>query len=319
MRKKFAILGIVLFALILLPVVAFAAFYQTNFGRVEGDYFYSDGVKTHYTVEGKGEPVILVHGVGGDADVNWRKPGIIDALAQDYQVIAFDNRGHGLSDKPHSVEAYGENLPGDIVRLMDHLHIDKAHVIGYSMGSFITRKFVEMYPERLLSAAPCGMGWFPANEENLALIERTATSLEEGNGLGPLIARFNNDPDLSNMSNRILDWALRFYNDTYALGQLVRGFPALQVAEETLRNNKVPMLTIVGTGDTWAEGAGAMAEITANHYIVWVEGASHECFQRPEFIQALQEFLADPGRILDEGKTGTVLLSFHSNGTKPIS
>ena len=300
MRKKFAVFGIVLLAIILLPVVALAAFYQTNFGRVEGDYFDSDGVKIHYTVQGEGEPVILVHGVGGDADVNWRQPGIIDALAQDYQVIAFDNRGHGLSDKPHSVEAYGENMPGDIVRLMDHLDIDKAHVIGYSMGSFITRKLVEMYPERLLSAAPCGMGWFPANEENLALVERTATSLEEGNGFGPLIERFNNDPDLSNMSNRMMDWALRFYNDTYAIGQLLRGFAALEVAEETLRNNKVPMLTIVGTDDPWTEGVGIMDEITANHDIVLVEGAGHDCFQRPQFIQALQDFLADPARVLDE-------------------
>ena len=302
MRKKFIILGVVLLAIILLLIVSLAVVYQTNFGRVEGDYFDSDGVKIHYTVEGEGEPVILVHGVGGDADVNWPQPGIIDTLARDYQVIAFDSRGHGLSDKPHSVEAYGENLPSDIVRLMDHLDIDKAHVIGYSLGSFITRKLVEMYPERLLSAAPCGMGWFPANEENIALVERTATSLEEGNGFGPLIERFNNDPDISNMSmsNRMLDWALRFYNDTYALGQLLRGFAALQVAEETLRNNKVPMLTIVGIDDPWSEGVGHMAEITANHDIVWIEGANHDCFQRPQFIQTLQDFLADPTRVLDE-------------------
>jgi pimeloyl-ACP methyl ester carboxylesterase len=49
-------------------------------------------------------------------------------------VTAIDNRGHGQSDKPHNADAYGSNMSDDVIRLMDHLKIKKAHVLGYSMG-----------------------------------------------------------------------------------------------------------------------------------------------------------------------------------------
>ncbi len=75
--------------------------------RIEGEYFDSDGVRIHYKVEGKGQPVILVHGVAANADLNWRYPGVIRFLAKDFKVITFDMRGHGLSDKPTDPKQYG--------------------------------------------------------------------------------------------------------------------------------------------------------------------------------------------------------------------
>jgi pimeloyl-ACP methyl ester carboxylesterase len=65
----------------------------------EDQYFDSNGVKIRYVVEGAGEPVLLIHGFTVDLDLNWR--GVIPALTKDYRVIAYDNRGHGKSDKPH--------------------------------------------------------------------------------------------------------------------------------------------------------------------------------------------------------------------------
>ena len=57
----------------------------------------SNGVPIQYTVEGKGEPVVLIHGLYASARINWRAPGTIRALAKDYQAIALDVRGHGGS------------------------------------------------------------------------------------------------------------------------------------------------------------------------------------------------------------------------------
>ncbi|MBI1321261.1 MAG: alpha/beta fold hydrolase [Candidatus Hydrogenedens sp.] len=295
MRKKFAIFGIVLLVIILVPLGALGAFYQSNFARTPGQYFDSDGVQIYYTDQGEGEPVILVHGFAFNADLNWRSPGIIDALAKDYRVIALDNRGHGLSGKPHDPAAYGEEMPRDIIRLMDHLGIEKANVIGYSMGGFITLKLATMYPERLISAAPCGMGWGKMDDDNRALIDRIASSLEEGKGFGPLLERLNIKVEDRAVSGKLFNYMLTSTNDTLALAAAMRGMEQLEVSEEALRKNQVPMLTVVGSIDPLAEEAGPMEKVANSHELVWVEGADHvTCIRRPEYLAALEAFLADP-------------------------
>src|SRR3954470_16299360 len=89
--------------------------------------FDSNGVSISYTVEGKGEPVVLIHGLFASAQVNWRAPGIIRILATNHQVIALDVRGHVASGKPTNESDYGVELAEDIVRLLDHLKIKQAH------------------------------------------------------------------------------------------------------------------------------------------------------------------------------------------------
>ena len=71
-------------------------------------HFDSKGVSIQYTVEGQGEPVVLIHGLTSSARLNWGAPGIIAALAKNFQVIAMDVRGHGGSDKPKEETAYVE-------------------------------------------------------------------------------------------------------------------------------------------------------------------------------------------------------------------
>lgn len=121
--------------------------------------FDANGVKICYYVQGKGEPVVLIHGLYASARMNWQMPGIMAALARDHQVIALDLPGHGASDKPDQAEAYGERLADDVVLLMDHLKIPKAHVVGYSMGGMIVSKLLAKDPNRVISAALGGMGW----------------------------------------------------------------------------------------------------------------------------------------------------------------
>src|SRR5262245_58496605 len=94
--------------------------------------FDSRGVKIHYIVSGKGQPVVLIHGLYSSARINWQMPGTIDLLSRNFQVIALDLPGHGQSDKPQDESAYGSELVEDIARLLDHLEIKKAHIVGYS-------------------------------------------------------------------------------------------------------------------------------------------------------------------------------------------
>jgi len=130
-------------------------------GKPNIDSFKSNGVKIAYFTEGKGEPVLLIHGWLSSAGINWALPGTSGQLAKDFQVIALDVRGHGLSDKPLKEEDYGPELVEDVVRLLDHLKIKKAHIVGYSMGGIIAGNFMAKHPDRVLSGTLGGMGWMP--------------------------------------------------------------------------------------------------------------------------------------------------------------
>jgi pimeloyl-ACP methyl ester carboxylesterase len=136
-----------------LPRVALAA------ADPRSQTFDAKGIKIRFSVEGKGDPVVLIHALHSSADINWRLTGVIPELAKDHQVIAFDLPGHGRSDKPEDDAAYGLQLVEDVVLLLDHLKIEKAHVVGYSVGGMIALKLLAMHPERVLSGTIGGMGW----------------------------------------------------------------------------------------------------------------------------------------------------------------
>ncbi|MEW6206738.1 MAG: alpha/beta hydrolase [Acidobacteriota bacterium] len=115
----------------------------------------SDGIKIHYMVKGKGVPVILIHGYTGSAEGNWFSNGIADALAKNHMVIAIDCRNHGRSDKPQPM---GPGRAEDVIELMDHLKIQKAHFHGYSMGGGIVGRLMALIPDRFITAGFGGSG-----------------------------------------------------------------------------------------------------------------------------------------------------------------
>jgi len=139
--------------------------------QAEDQFFNSNGVNIRYIIAGTGEPVILVHGFAGNLDV-WES--LIADLSKDHEAIAFDCRGHGKSDKPHEPEQYGIEMVNDITRLMDHLQISKAHIVGYSMGGAIVMKTLVEHPDRFLTAVVGANRGFHA--EDLKIIHLTKVS-----------------------------------------------------------------------------------------------------------------------------------------------
>lgn len=115
-----------------------------------------DGTKFHYVEQGKGTPVILVHGLTSSAVGNWFNPGIAQKLAKTNRVIAIDMRGHG--DTGPSPEDSKGTMIQDIVDFMDYLKIEKAHIGGYSMGGATTAGLLKIAPERFITAAVMGIG-----------------------------------------------------------------------------------------------------------------------------------------------------------------
>ena len=148
-------------------LVLASAIFAADGKPTEHDMTTSDGVKIHYYVMGKGTPVILIHGYTGTAWGNWFSNGIAQALAKNHTVVALDCRNHGKSDKP---VANGPGKAEDVVELMDHLKIKKAHIHGYSMGGGITGRLLTMIPDRMITASFGGSGIPEADPEMRAKV-----------------------------------------------------------------------------------------------------------------------------------------------------
>ena len=163
-----------------------------------------DGIKLYYEETGSGIPIVFVHEFAGDC--RSFEPQV-RYFSRRYRCIAYNARGYPPSDVPQDGERYSQDRARDDIRaVMDALRIDKAHVVGLSMGGFATLHFGFTYPERAraLVVAGCGYGAEPDQrqkfqEESEAWAKRFDTQgmAEAGKtyALGPTRVQFQNkDP-----------------------------------------------------------------------------------------------------------------------------
>lgn len=114
-------------------------------------YANNQGVKIYYELEGHGPPLLFAHGGTGNLN-SWRTYGYVDRLKQDYTLILYDARGHGLSDKPHAINDYDYRLlVDDTIAVLDAVQIDRSHFWGYSLGGYVGFALAKHYPQRLRS------------------------------------------------------------------------------------------------------------------------------------------------------------------------
>jgi pimeloyl-ACP methyl ester carboxylesterase len=225
--------------------------------------FDSKGVPVRYTVEGKGEPAVLIHGLYASAQLNWRAPGTIRALAKDYQVIALDVRGHGGSGKPKEEEAYGIEIMEDIVRLLDHLKVQKAHLVGYSMGGMIILKLLTRHPDCVRSAILGGMGWLRQG----SLPQQFWTQLPERQRATTPSA-------------------------------CARSLGALAVTENEVNAIRVPLTVLVGERDPCRRlYVAPLEQIRPDWPVKEIPGAGHvNCIFQPEFKNGIKDWLDQQAR-----------------------
>jgi pimeloyl-ACP methyl ester carboxylesterase len=285
-RHIVAVVGLI--ALLVAPLLAADA-------PVQDLHFDSAGVEIRYTVQGEGEPVVLVHGFTASVETNWGEPGVIAALAKDFRVIAIDARGHGKSGKPHDPAAYGANMMEDVIRLMDHLGIFKAHIAGYSMGGGITLQAVTTYPDRFYSAILGGMGWMPPGGPMEGMMNVLAESLEQGKGLGPLILALNpaGQPPPTAEQIASANERLLAVNDAKALAAVIRGNKFNKVVTaDLLKTNRVPMLAVVGEIDPIKAAVDAMKGVASQLEVVVLPGKDHlTAVADPQLATSMREFL----------------------------
>jgi pimeloyl-ACP methyl ester carboxylesterase len=268
--------------------------------HAEEGTFDSDGVKIHYVIEGKGEPVVLIHGFAADIQTNWGLPGILKALAKDYQVIALDLRGHGKSGKPHEAKQYGKAMMEDVVRLIDHLKIKRAHIVGYSMGGGIALELLMHHPERILSATIGGFGISTAQREK-DMVNELADSLEKGKGFAPLL-RAITPPGYAKPTDEQLKFSnamLLAFNDPKAMAACMRGFKEatelriIDIAKDLRKGNR-PILAIVGDRDPFKPGVDELKKEVPDTELVVVKDGDHvSTVMSPEFVKCVLSFLGE--------------------------
>jgi pimeloyl-ACP methyl ester carboxylesterase len=270
--------------------------------RAQDSVFMSNGVPIHYVVRGQGDPIVLIHGNGGSYDI-WIRSGVLENLAQDYRVIALDCRGYGRSGKPHDPRQYGREMGLDVVRLLDHLQIDRAHIIGYSMGAAITFQLLTTHPERFLTATLAGAaGRLTWTDADFARSEREAVEWEEGR-FGParyatVLATWPTDqprPTEDSLRQRMQAALDNPDFDRHARAAVLRSFREQAVTPAQARAVTVPTLGIAGTADPRLADLRYLKALRPSLTLVEIAGATHAgqrgAMARPEFVAAIREFL----------------------------
>ncbi len=246
--------------------------------------FDSNGVRINYIDEGSGPPVVLVHGFASNLQGNWRAPGIVGALvASGRRVVALDCRGHGRSGKPHDPAAYeGTKMADDVVALMDHLHIDVADLMGYSMGGGIAASLLVRRPERFRSVILSGVGdGIVLGVRPRGRSEAIASAME-----APAGARAEDET-----ARNFRTFAERSGNDLEALAAIQRaqrgGYDPAKLSE-----NKLPVMVLIGEGDTLVGSSEKLADAIPGATLVKVPGDHLTAVGQPRFRQAIVDFLA---------------------------
>ncbi|HEV2216121.1 MAG TPA: alpha/beta hydrolase [Candidatus Dormibacteraeota bacterium] len=241
--------------------------------------FDSDGVRLHYEVHGpdSGTPIVLVHGFASHYRLNWVGTRWQETLTgAGYHVIGLDCRGHGESDKPHDPRAYETTeMAADVRRLLDHLEIESAHYLGFSMGARIGIQCVLDFPSRLRKAVLGGVGIKGASTQAQSI----ARALRGGALENPVAKSF-------------YEFArARPHNDLEALALCIVAISApfdLALLEAV----KTPILMVVGGSDELVSGAEDLVELMPTARLVIVPGRDHlGTVPAHEFKEAALAFL----------------------------
>ena len=252
--------------------------------------FSSDGVTISFVDErpeagARDTPVLLIHGFASNVATNWVNTGWIADLVKDgYRVTAFDNRGHGQSQKLYGLEDYGAPLMADdALRLLDHLSIPKAHVIGYSMGARIGAFLALAHPDRVKSLVFGGLG--------INMVRGMA-------GTGP-IANALEAPSIDDVKSQAARtfraFAEQTKSDLKALAACIRSSRA-PITADALGALSCPVLVAVGEHDVIGGSAADLAALIPGAQAFVIKDREHmKAVGDRTFKDAVRTFLAAQG------------------------
>ena len=247
--------------------------------------FTADGITLRYRDAGTGDPIVLIHGYGTTLE----SMGGIAKTLPEYRLVALDVRGFGRSSKFSEPARFGQHMVDDVVRLMDHLKIQRAHVLGHSMGALIAANVAARYPDRVATATLVA-GPFYSDEPTFEReTNRWTADLESGKGLNNFMLWLfpGWKPEMASMANA---GAMKS-NDLGSLIAVMRSLPKMAIAG--LPRNGDKALVVAATGDPLFPLSPAFVKRSPGARIVEVAGADHaNVIAYPEAVTAIRERLA---------------------------
>jgi pimeloyl-ACP methyl ester carboxylesterase len=290
--KKMTQRNILFIALVLL-LTANASFAQSK--AKDGYFMTSDKVKIHYMIQGKGTPVILIHGYTGSAQGNWFANGIAEALAKNHMVVAIDCRNHGKSDKP---QINGPGKAEDVIEMMDHLKIQKAHFHGYSMGGAIVGRLLGLIPERMITAGFGGSGIQEVDPEWRAKVPKDKEGRDplEDEVSRRLRMKHAMDNGMSQAEAEKLAATPAAPRPTVAAGGTAAARPQPTAPQLDLTKLNIPMLAINGEYDRPIAKTHRMWRELRNFTNVVLPGKSHltaiaSGYMPKEYLESVVKFI----------------------------
>ena len=241
----------------------------------EGKFFTSfDGTKIYYEVKGEGYPVILVHGFTGTSQ-GWKHGSLYPALlTAGYKVVILDQRGNGLSDKPHTDAGYANDAEAkDIMGLASSLGFKNYDVVGYSRGSIITSRLIVL-DKRIHKAVMGGMGADYTNPQWPRRIHAYKALM--------------GDTTMHDVDDMMV-WIRKNNFDNLALAYQQKHQPS--TSKKELATVKIPVLLIDGTEDTTNGDVTDLQKLIPGSKMVSVPGNHNTAGNTVQFASAIIDFL----------------------------
>jgi pimeloyl-ACP methyl ester carboxylesterase len=283
--KQMKRISLVFYVMMLLCLCESRAKADSGFdSQVKHDYADNNGVKIHYASIGKGPLIVMIHGFP-DFWYTWREQ--MQALSPNYQVVAIDQRGYNLSDKPKGVENYDiKFLVSDVAAVIKHLGKEKAIIVGHDWGGMVAWTFAMTMPEMtekliiLNLPHPRGLSRELANnpqqQKNSAYARRFQQEDAAKNVTAEGLAGWVKDPEAK---KKYIE-AFKHSDFEAMLNYYKRNYPHEPYREDTspVVKVKVPVLMIHGLNDT-ALLAGALNNtwewLEKDLTLVTIPGAGH--------------------------------------------
>ena len=267
----------------------------------------SEGARIYYEETGSGTPILFIHEFGGDYR-SWDDQ--MRHFGRSWRCIRWDSRGYPRSDAPDDEKLYGQEFFNrDAIAVLDAAKVDKAHIVGLSMGGYTALMLAAKYPDRVISCVAAGAGsgaekssrerFIAEAKANAATMDRDGKVNAEAMGLSPTRVQLQNkDPKgwqafVEHLSEHAAHAAAKTLRTVQA------GRPSLYDMEAELKAVKAPTLLVVGDEDepcldvnVWLKRLMPVARLSV------LPGTGHAVnLEEPATFNALVEaFLADVER-----------------------
>jgi pimeloyl-ACP methyl ester carboxylesterase len=250
----------------------------------------NDGVRIHYRVDGDGEPLLLYHGLTGSGQ-RWRDTGYVAGLRDRYRLILIDARGHGRSDKPHDIAAYGRRKQAaDVIAVLDNLGIETTNFWGHSLGGDIALTLGRHHPDRVRALIVTGYSPFAAEGQQLDEMADWANDFRDG--IEAFVEGYEqrHGPLPADARAR---WLANDGEALYAcVASMIAESDGSQVAD--LPHIIASTLFLTGTGEPFLARAREAASLLPHGSFIALEGLDHvQTFFRSDLLLPhVREFLA---------------------------